>query len=452
MTQSIFQFLLLSILFMLLVQNSVHGNDISLADSLPAPGNTIRKTPIEHIIVIVQGRHSFDNYFGTFPNADGFPIGIKVPSNPFSPNNSSLIEPFHIENVKYYKPKDDPPTYRLSYNNGSMNAFVYANRDDASNGRNVMGYYDDRDIPYYWKFASEYVLAQRFFSPSMRSDLVNSLYAIGANPLHHLQEVPEKGLDINRTIFDELETNKIPWKVYVENYSGISNITSEERKRLFNNIPILAIPRFRDNQSMASHLDDLANYYRDIRNNKLPAVNYMYFIKSNDSPTTKVQSGQELVATVVYSLMKSNYWNNSAVIVVHNEAGGWFDHVKPPINNNTNELNGFRVPAIFISPYAKQGNIDNHTYDISSVLKFIKTSFGIKAPPDMDNKTNNIIQAFDFTKPPREPLYLEEISRETILIRSNDINGVNTVYALSLLVPIIVTIYWYYKKREVKIS
>ena len=41
------------------------------------------RTPIEHIIIISQGRRSFDNYFGTFPGANGFPENLTVPINPF---------------------------------------------------------------------------------------------------------------------------------------------------------------------------------------------------------------------------------------------------------------------------------------------------------------------------------------------------------------------------------
>jgi phospholipase C len=441
--------LLFSILLALLALHNLDGNNNIPARALTPEENTVGNTPIKHIIVIIQGRHSFDNYFGTFPNADGFPVGLKIPSNPFHPHNTTYIEPFHFEKTENYKPRDDPLAYRLSYNNGSMNGFVFANREDASDGSNVMGYFDSREIPYYWKFASEYVLSQRFFGPSMRSDIVNSLYAIGADPLPKLQDVPDQGLDINRTIFDELQRNKIPWKVYVENLSDVANLSDEEMKRLFNNIPILAVPRFNANHSLTGHIDDLANYYGDIHNNRLASVNYVYFTKSNDSPTTSVLEAQGLVATLVYSLMKSHYWNNSAVIITYNEAGGWFDHVKPPTNNNTNELAGFRVPALIISPYAKKGYIDNNTYDISSVLKFIESSFGINLLSERNNKTNNIIEAFDFTKPPREPPYLEEVSRDRIIMKSNDVNGVNTVYVFSLLLPMAVTVFWYYRKRKI---
>jgi len=34
---------------------------------------------IDHIIFIIQENHSFDNYFGTYPGANGFPSGIVLP-------------------------------------------------------------------------------------------------------------------------------------------------------------------------------------------------------------------------------------------------------------------------------------------------------------------------------------------------------------------------------------
>ena len=36
-------------------------------------------TPIRHIVVLMQENHSFDNYFGTYPGADGIPAGICLP-------------------------------------------------------------------------------------------------------------------------------------------------------------------------------------------------------------------------------------------------------------------------------------------------------------------------------------------------------------------------------------
>ena len=46
-----------------------------------------------------------------------------------------------------------------------MNGFVDAIRKRrAVDGQPSMGYYDDRDIPYYWNLADNYVLFDRFFA------------------------------------------------------------------------------------------------------------------------------------------------------------------------------------------------------------------------------------------------------------------------------------------------
>ena len=45
--------------------------------------DTKSKTPIKHVIVISQGKRSFDNYFGSFPGANGFPKDLTVPLYPF---------------------------------------------------------------------------------------------------------------------------------------------------------------------------------------------------------------------------------------------------------------------------------------------------------------------------------------------------------------------------------
>ncbi len=52
-------------------------------------------TPIEHFVMVMQENHSFDNYFGTYPGADGFPEGLKMPVDPNDPN-AGTVEPWHI--------------------------------------------------------------------------------------------------------------------------------------------------------------------------------------------------------------------------------------------------------------------------------------------------------------------------------------------------------------------
>ena len=46
-----------------------------------------------------------------------------------------------------------------------MDGFVRAASIDRQAWSVVMGHYDDRDLPFYWNIADDYVLFDRFFSP-----------------------------------------------------------------------------------------------------------------------------------------------------------------------------------------------------------------------------------------------------------------------------------------------
>ena len=353
--------------------------------------------------------------------------------------------------------KTDSPSfgedvYGLSYNNGEMNGFALSQYLHEKDPKLVVGYYNAAALPFYWKFASEFVLADNFFASTMDTGLVNENYLYTGIPVDEKENISFTHLsNINRTIFDELEKNGIPWKIYIEDYDPELNQTEGNlKKNRFVNL-LTESPRFLENKTMNSGIVDLDQYFIDLRNDDFPAVVYIVAPDVEENSPRDVTIGEEFITSLILALMKSDHWKDSAFIITYRESGGWYDHVKPPINNNTNEPYGFRVPAIFISPYAKQGFIDNSTYDMSSVLKFIVSSLGIKANSEMINKSSNILEAFDFTKPPRAPIYLEEITRERILLTSNNTGGINAVYAITLLVPIFVTIYWYYNKGRIKI-
>jgi phospholipase C len=94
----------------------------SVLPSAKASGNTF--IPIEHFIIIIQENHSFDNYFGTFPGANGIPAGTALPDYPGGPlvNKPFLIHETHV-------PHDLPHIWvatKLAYDNGAMDGFLWA--------------------------------------------------------------------------------------------------------------------------------------------------------------------------------------------------------------------------------------------------------------------------------------------------------------------------------------
>ena len=105
------------------------------------------------------------------------------------------------------------------------------------------------------------------------------------------------------------------------------------------------------------------------------------------------------VADMINSLGNGSYWNSLAIFVTWDDYGGFYDHVAPPQVDKYGY--GFRVPCIVISPFAKQGYIDNQVNDHTSILKFIELRYGLSSLSTRDAAANGMLEAFDFTKPAR---------------------------------------------------
>ena len=78
-----------------------------------------KNNPIKHIVVIMQENHTFDNYFGTYPGANGIPKNACMPLDPDHPNKG-CVKPFLSANVT---PPDMSHGYKssqIAYDNGKM--------------------------------------------------------------------------------------------------------------------------------------------------------------------------------------------------------------------------------------------------------------------------------------------------------------------------------------------
>jgi len=88
-----------------------------------------------------------------------------------------------------------------------------------------------------------------------------------------------------------------------------------------------------------------------------------------------VESGDRHVANVLAHLQSGPQWQNMVVIITPDENGGWWDHVAPPQGDRWGP--GSRIPALVVSPYAKQGHVDHTMYDTTSILRFITRLHGL---------------------------------------------------------------------------
>lgn len=365
--------------------------------------------PIDTLVIVMQEDRTFNNYFGTYPGANGWPDGFAMPVDPEDPDAGS-VEPYKLQSTRTPSLPHSAKAMIDAFHEGAMDNFIVsADSYGARDGSLTMGYYDYRDIPFYWNLADDYVLADNWFSSVMGPSFPNHLYLFAATMTgrqgQRYTSVPAEGLDVV-TIFDRLEEAGVSWKVYVQGYDPTANFRSTEARLGLTDkaaqliwVPLVGIPRFLDDSNLSSKIVDLSEYFEDAANGTLPNVVMITPSGLSEHPPGDLRLGHFFAVDLLEALMLSDQWEQSAYILTWDEWGGWADHVSPPQVDEDGY--GMRVPGLIVSPYAKQGYIDSTVYDHTSVLATIEWLFDVDPLTIRDANANPFINAFDFSQEPR---------------------------------------------------
>ncbi|WP_036045613.1 acid phosphatase [Paraburkholderia mimosarum] len=119
----------------------------------------------------------------------------------------------------------------------------------------------------------------------------------------------------------------------------------------------------------------------DIDAGRLPAVTFYkpQGTLNMHAGYADVESGDRHIANVIEHIQRGPQWAGTMIVVTHDENGGWWDPVAPPVGDRWGP--GSRVPALVIAPFAKKGYVDHTFYDTVSILRFISRVHGL-APLD----------------------------------------------------------------------
>jgi phospholipase C len=218
--------------------------------------------------------------------------------------------------------------------------------------------------------------------------------------------IPPGGFRGLPTIFDRLEERGVSWRMYVQSYDPRITFRTRgefaDRGLQVSRAPLLAFARYVDDPHRSAHIVDLSRYYVDLARDRLPAVSYIVPWGASEHPPGSPQAGERFVRSLVTALTRSGSWSSSAFLWTYDDWGGWYDHVLPPRRDEYGD--GFRVPALLVSPYARQGYVDHTPLDISSTLRFIERNWGLRPLARRDATATSIAGAFDFRSPPRAPV------------------------------------------------
>ena len=134
-------------------------------------------------------------------------------------------------------------------------------------------------------------------------------------------------------------------------------------------------------------------FLADIEAGNLPSVAF-YKPQGNlnmHAGYSDIEGGDRHIAGVVEALRRSPQWSQMLVVIAFDENGGWWDHVAPPKGDRWGP--GTRVPAIVVSPHARNGHVDHTTYDTGSISRFLIRRFGLETLPGLVERERSMIAA-----------------------------------------------------------
>jgi phospholipase C/LysM repeat protein len=385
------------------------------------------RNKIQHVVVIMQENRSFDQYFGTYPGADGIPMQDGVPTACVpDPAADQCIKPFHDSKDLDHGGPHAADDAASDIHDGKMDGFIKQMRQKvgmkcgdefdpncggAEEQSDVMGYHDAREIPNYWTYAKDFVLQDRMFEPSASWSLPAHLFTVSGwsakctevgDPMScqsELQDPDRLGqrrshpwvsackpqcagsrpdyawTDLTYLLY----SNDISWAYYLEQGTQpdcdddemvcAPKIQDRQVPEIWNPLPYFDTVR---EDGQLKNIQDVSNFYDAAKNGTLPAVSWVV-PNGHDSEHPGgglVSDGQAYVTSLINSIMQGPDWNSTAVFLAWDDWGGFYDHVEPP--KVAENGYGIRVPGLLISPYAKEGYIDHQTLSFDAYLKFIE--------------------------------------------------------------------------------
>jgi len=330
-------------------------------------------TKVNHIIIVMQENHSFDNYFGALAYAPGSPYhngngsclgtdhrcvdgltcsvasdGSLNCSNSNFDDNGSTVHAFHGPSRCVLPDLDHSwvgTHFEINFTAPNStryrplsNGFVRRNdlteqkdSGETSTDDQTISFYTQDDLPFYYDLAQKFAISDSQFASVLGPTFPNRSYLMAATSFGHLTTndilpPPSGYLPITGTIFDLLDKHGVSWADFFED----TPLSGSFRPTDFHNQPISVF------MAEAAGIGSL------------PQVSFVdpdlglegHALEDDEHPPTDIQRGQYHVSQVVNAVRNGPFWKDSIIFILYDEHGGFYDHAKPPAARQ----NGFRTP------------------------------------------------------------------------------------------------------------
>ncbi|MDQ6941698.1 MAG: hypothetical protein M3169_04180 [Candidatus Eremiobacteraeota bacterium] len=379
-------------------------------------------TPIEHVILLCMENRSFDHFLGALSLP---PVGRNdvdgLRAQPFSipGENDVAVESWQIDvgDKPLIGPAfPDVPHGRQNmidnFNNGTNDGFVKSYLAQHAKDQTAltelqkkipMGYYTQKTLPVLYALAEKFTVCDKWFSSMLSSTWPNRKY------LHS----GRRGTDDDTQIIPGITGfDTTPIYAFLEKQVDNNN-KPLTWKSYFSDLPFLAFWYGFAARHALHNFETIESFVDDCRENALPSVSIVDppFTLADDHPPHDPALGEKFIGLVVDALTHSPAWDKSVLVIVYDEAGGFYDHVPPPKSGVASDPDanlGFRVPALIVSPYSK-GGVSSTQYDHTSFIATLQELWNLKEPLTAKNpefgirwpEAKSFLDALDFgTKNP----------------------------------------------------
>src|SRR5579863_8850555 len=416
------------ILAVALALSACSGSTVSsvppAAQSLTSIHRHTSSSKIQHIVIIVQENRSFNNLFYGFPGAKTVKYGYnttgeKIALQPVGLETTWDILHDYSDFIAACNGTGSYPGTNCQMN-GFDNEYWYCGhqRQPACPNQNPpYSYVPQTETKPYFYLGKHYVLADQMYASNVdASSFISHQYIIAgqassavnyptswwgceggsSNYIATLTSERQYGSDIpmcfdNNTLGAEMDTAGLSWAYYASSVSGDGGIWSA-----YQNIePIYDGPDWKTDV-----ISPQTDFFSDVSNGKLRALTWVTpTCENSDHAGCGSNTGPQWVASLVNAVGQSKYWDNTAIFIMWDDYGGWYDS-QAPAKVDYDGL-GMRIPLLIVSAYAKKGHVSHTHYEHGSILKFVEETFNLPALAASDTRATAPDDAFDFNKPPR---------------------------------------------------
>ena len=394
---------------------------------------------VEHVVILMQENRSFDHYFGCLSTVRGW-SDRDVPTQVVGRVRTPVFDQYGYKPGKgptpnaYLQPFEllsDPPSengqttndinhswgpQHLSWNDGAMNNFlrthlaVDGTKTGIPNGILTMGYFSRDDLPFYYALADAFTVCDAYHCSVLGPTDPNRCMSMSA----WIDPAGTNGGPILETYVQTRPAHygQFTWETMPERLSeaGVSWKIYQTPSADFTLSPMLYFKPFADPQTasqaaMAAQANGPqypTDFVLDVASGQLPSVSWIIPpLAQCEHPAAPPEYGENLVQSILQTLSSNpDVWATTALFIVYDENGGFFDHVPPPVppSGTAGEWLtvtplpspatgirgpiglGFRTPCLVVSPFAAGGNVCSVVFDHTSTLRFLETRFGVEVP------------------------------------------------------------------------